>query len=120
MGAGGPDGFTDHSFDAIQKAANDRNASQLALGEPPLGLPADFPGLRNVFRQGDPNAPSAPSPVDFYSPDTFNYTVLNVAADGNLTVETWGIPSYQQNKFPQSAIDPTLILSFQIEVPGNR
>ena len=120
IGAGGPDGFTDHSFTAVQKAANDRNAGQLALGEPQLGLPADFPGLRNVFRQGDPNAASSPSPVDFYSPDTFNYTVLNVAADGRLTVETWGIPSYQQNIYPQSVIDPTLILSFQIEVPGNR
>jgi phosphodiesterase/alkaline phosphatase D-like protein len=120
IGAGGPDGFTDHSFTAVQKAANDRNASQLALGEPQLGLPADFPGLRNVFRQGDPNAASTPSPVDFYSPDTFNYTVLNVAADGRLTVETWGIPSYQQNTYPQSVIDPSLILSFQIEVSGNR
>ncbi len=120
IGAGGPDGFTDHSFTAIQKAATDRNASQLALGEPQLGLPADFPGLRNVFRQRDPNAASTPSPVDFYSPDTFNYTVLNVAADGTLTVETWGISSYEQNTFPQSVIDPTLILSFQIEVLGNR
>jgi alkaline phosphatase D len=120
IGAGGPDGFTGHSFTAVQKAANDRNASQLALGEPQLGLPADFPGLRNVFRQGDPNAASTPSPVDFYSPDTFNYTVLNVAADGTLTVETWGIPSYEQNTYPQSVIDPTLILSFQIEVLGNR
>jgi phosphodiesterase/alkaline phosphatase D-like protein len=120
IGAGGPDGFTDHSFTAVQKAANDRNAGQLALGEPQLGLPADFPGLRNVFRQGDPNAASSPSPVDFYSPDTFNYTVLNVAADGRLTVETWGIPSYQQNTYPQNVIDPTLILSFQIELLGNR
>jgi len=105
---------------AVQKAANDRNASQLALGEPQLGLPADFPGLRNVFRQGDPNAANSPSPVDFYSPDTFNYIVLNVSADGRLTVETWGIPSYQQNTYPQSVIDPSLILSFQIEVSGNR
>src|SRR3981189_3416724 len=56
------------------------HSPQLARGEPQLGLPADFPGLRNVFRQGDPNAASSPSPVDFYSPDTFNYTVLNVAA----------------------------------------
>jgi hypothetical protein len=31
-----------------------------------------------------------------------------------------GIPSYQQNIFPQGAIDPILILSFQIEVSGNR
>ena len=29
-------------------------------------------------------------------------------------VETWGIPSDQENTFPQSAATPTLILSFQI------
>jgi alkaline phosphatase D len=117
IGAGGPDQFTDHSFTAIQKAANERNTSQLEQGEPQLGLPADFPGLRNVFRQGDPNAATSPSPVDFYSPDTFNYTVLTVAADGGLTVETWGIPSYQQNTFPQNAREPIRILSFEISVP---
>jgi hypothetical protein len=61
-----------------------------------------------------------PSPVDFYSPDTFNYTVLTVAADGNLTVETWGIPSYPENTFPQSTAAPSLILSFQIGSPDGQ
>jgi len=42
----------------------------------------NFPGLRNVSRQDDPNAASSPSPVDFFSPDTFNYTILDVAEDG--------------------------------------
>jgi alkaline phosphatase D len=114
IGAAGPDGFTDHSFATIQRAADERNASQLKLGEPQLGLPADFPGLRNVSRQGDPNAASSPSPVDFYSPDTFNYTIVDVAEDGTLTVTTWGTPSYQQNTFPQEAIGASPILSFQI------
>ena len=114
IGGGGPDKFTDHSFAAIQKAAVDRNLSQLEQGEPQLGLPADFPGLRSVFRQGDPNAAASPSPVDFFSPDTFNYTILTVAADGGLTIETWGIPSYQENIFPQNAAEAMLILRFQI------
>jgi hypothetical protein len=117
IGAGGPDGFIDHSFAAIQMAANERNDRQLAQGQPPLGLPAAFPGLHDVFRLGDPNAAAAPSPVDFYSPETFNYTILTVAADGELTVETWGIPSYQENTFPQSTAAPTFILSFQIGLP---
>src|SRR5436189_6474521 len=65
IGAGGPDGFTDHSFATIQTAADDRNASQVALGEPGLGLPPSVPGLRNVIPQGDPNAAASPSPVDF-------------------------------------------------------
>ena len=80
----------------------------------PTALPYFLAGLRKVFREGDPNASTSPSPVDFYSPDTFNYTILNVAEDGALTVETWGIPSYQQNTFPQSTIDPTPVFSFQI------
>jgi alkaline phosphatase D len=104
IGAGGPDKFTDDSFAAIERTANERNAGQLALKEPQLGLPVDFPGLRNVFQQGDPNAAASPSPVDFYSPDTFNYTILIVAADGGLTVETWGIASYQENTFRRTQL----------------
>ena len=114
IGAGGPDGLTDHSFATIQTAADERNASQIALKEPALGLPAGFPGLRNVFRQGDPNAAASPSPVDFSSPDTFNYTIVEAAEDGTLTVTNWGIPSYRQNTFPQDAIEATPILGFQI------
>jgi alkaline phosphatase D len=114
IGGGGPDQFTEHSFAVLQRAAADRNASQLERGEPQLGLPADFPGLRNVFRVGDPNASASPSAVDFFSPDTFNYTILSVAADGALMVETWGIPSYQPNLFPQNPTEATLILRFQI------
>jgi len=114
IGAGGPDKFTDHSFAAVQVAANRANERQVSQGEPPLGLPATFPGLHGLRRQYDPDAAASPSPVDFSSPDTFNYTVLTVAADRNLTVETWGIPSYPENTFPQSAVAPALILGFQI------
>jgi hypothetical protein len=114
IGAGGPDKFADHSFVAIQIAANRANERQVSQGQPPLGLPASFPGLHGIFRQGDPDAAAAPSPVDFFSPDTFNYTVLTVATDGNLTIETWGIPSYPENTFPQSEAAPSPILGFQI------
>jgi phosphodiesterase/alkaline phosphatase D-like protein len=114
IGGGGPDKFADHSFAAIQIAANRANERQVSQGQPPLGLPANFPGLHGVFRQGDPDAAATPSPVDFNSPDTFNYTVLTLAADGNLTVETWGIPSYAENTFPQTAVAVTSILGFQI------
>ena len=114
IGAGGPDKFPDHSFAVIQIAANRANERQVSQGQPPLGLPANFPGLHGVFRQWDPGAAATPSPVDFHSPDTFNYTVLTVAADGGLTVETWGIPSYPENTFPQSSASPALILGFQI------
>src|SRR4029077_15518540 len=114
IGASGPDGVTDHSFATIQMASAQRNAVQIALKEPALGLPANFPGLRNVFRQGDPNAAASPSPVDFSSPGAFNYMVIDVAEDGTLTVAAWGIPSYRQNTFPQDAIEATPVLGFQI------
>ena len=114
IGGGGPDAYTDHSFETIRTAADARNASQIAAGEPPLGLPADFPGLRNVFRQSDPAASTSPSPVDFMSPDTFNYVTLEVATDRSLTIECWGVPSYQQNTFPQDPVEVTKIFSFQI------
>src|SRR5207237_8033666 len=68
-GAGGPDKFADHSLAAIQIAANRANERQVSRGQPPLGLPASLPGLHAVFREGDPDAATTPSPVDFYSPD---------------------------------------------------
>src|SRR5438132_13631529 len=102
-------------------ATEHRDAVQLALKEPALGLPATFPGLRNGFRQGDPNAASSPSPVDFSSPDTFNYVIVEVAEDATLTVTAWGIPSYQQNTFSQDAIEATPILgNYAFDVPTRR
>ena len=77
-------------------------------------MPANLPGLRNVFRQDDPKPASPPSPVDFLSPDTFNYTIVDVAEDSTLTATTWGIPFYQQNTFPQGVIEASPIFSFQI------
>ncbi|MFL5252254.1 MAG: PEP-CTERM sorting domain-containing protein [Rhodopila sp.] len=56
------------------------------------------------------------SSVDFFSPDTFNYSLLDVSADGSsLSVDVWGIPSYQQNTFPTTGLSPTNILGFTIQ-----
>ena len=52
-------------------------------------------------------APTADQKVDIkfgFSGDT----------DSRLTVEAWGIPSYQQNTFPQDATDAVRLFSFQI------
>ena len=38
-----------------------------------------------------PDADALRQPVDFYSPDTFNYATLDVNADGTLTVSIFGI-----------------------------
>ena len=70
----------------------DNNPDLLARGDPAIGL-AGFNRLTNVFRAGDPDA------------------------GGNLTVDTWDIPSYPQNTFPQPGGTPQLIMSFEIAVP---
>src|SRR5262249_51030223 len=54
---------------------------------------------------------------DFYSPDTFNYAMLNISADGStFSVGVKGINSYAVNTFPQPGSGNAVrdILSFQI------
>jgi alkaline phosphatase D len=56
--------------------------------------------LQDVRRLGDPQADRVRQPADFYSPDTFNYNVLDVSDDGKtLTVTSYGINSTVQNGF---------------------
>ncbi|GAC1339636.1 MAG: hypothetical protein NVSMB18_08210 [Acetobacteraceae bacterium] len=122
IGAGGPDGVTDHSLANIQALLNNpatpviNNPDLIAHGDPAVGL-VGFQGLSNVYRAGDPNAASNPSSVDFYAPDKFGYTTLAFDPYGDLRVESWGIDSYQQNTFPGSTAAPSLIMAFSIEVP---
>ena len=117
LGAGGPDAITDHSFANIQSIADSFASQQQKLGIDPIGLDPAFPGLANVYRDGDPDADVLRQPVDFYSPDTFNYASLNVSPDGGtLTVSVYGINSFAANTFPEpDQVDPErLILSFDI------
>lgn len=117
IGAEGPDAITNHGFHHIKTLADDRAAKEIANGLDPIGLDPAFPGLHDVYREGDPDADSLRQPVDFYSPDTFNYATLDVSADGsNLTVSAFGINSYPANTFPEpDQIGPErLILSFQV------
>jgi len=119
IGATGPDQATDHSFANVQTLAQNFAVQQTARGIDPIGLDPSFPGLKNVSREGDPTAGASPKPVDFFSPDTFNYARLNVSADGStLTVTINGINSYAVNTFPQpSTSNPDRqILQFQIAV----
>jgi hypothetical protein len=117
IGATGPDAVTNHSFANIQSLANALVASQTAAGVDPIGLDASFPGLKNVWREGDATADATRTGFDFYSPDTFNYATLNVSADGStLSVGLKGINSYAVNTFPQPGPGNAVrdILSFQI------
>jgi phosphodiesterase/alkaline phosphatase D-like protein len=117
IGATGPDTITDHSFATIQALAQSFAGQQSAAGIDPIGLDANFPGLKNVSREGDATAGTSPKPFDFYSPDTFNYAALNLSADGStLTVTVDGINSYKTNSFPQPADAGPVrqILQFQV------
>jgi phosphodiesterase/alkaline phosphatase D-like protein len=97
LGATGPDGITNHTFAMAQQLANSIVAAQSADGVEPLGL-IGYPGLHDLVREGDPTAGLMPQPVDFYSPDTFNFTVLDVTADGKqLMVSSIAMDSTAQN-----------------------
>jgi len=118
IGAIGPDRYTDHGFAAAKTAADQLVAGEREAGIEPVGLPATIPDLKQVFREGDPDADSLRQPVDFYSPDTFNYVTLEISADGkSLAVDTWGIDSYPPNSFPEPSqvAMPRRILGFRVD-----
>jgi phosphodiesterase/alkaline phosphatase D-like protein len=117
IAAGGPDVITDHSFNNIKKLADTLAAKEVAGGLNPIGLDKNFMGLNNVRREGDPLADVNREAVDFYSPDTFNYTTFDISADGKtLSVNVQGINSFAANTFPEpSAANPIRsILSFNL------
>jgi len=118
LGAEGPDLITDHSFANLKSLADSLVNKQKALGIEPIGLDPKFPGLKHVFRESDPQANTLRQPIDFYSPDTFNYVTLDISADGKtLSVNTYGINSYPINTFlePEQVGNIRHILGFQIQ-----
>lgn len=118
LGATGPDLISNHSFTLVKKLADSIANAQIAASLQPIGL-AGYHGLQNVTRLGDPQADKLRQPADFYSPDTFNYNVFDVSADGKtLTVTSYGIHSTIQNGFLE--YDPVNnpeqeLFSFQIK-----
>ena len=119
LGATGPDLITIHDFATMAKPLADSIANaQTAAGVDPIGLATNYPGLHNVARLGDPQADSLRQPVDFYSPDTFNYNKFDVTPDGKtLTITSYGINSTAQNSFPEYSATTNAeqqIFSFQV------
>src|SRR5262249_46373857 len=117
LGATGPDLITNHTFAMAQQYANSIVAAQQAAGIEPVGL-SGYPGLHDLVRDGDPTARTAPQAVDFYNPDTFNFTVLDVSADGKtLTVKSIGMDATEQNAGIEYANGPQArtIFSFQVD-----
>ncbi len=118
IGASGPDFITDHSFSYLKNIADSIAQKQTNAGVNPIGLDPKFPGLRNVVREGDPNADKLRQPIDFYSPNTFNYAILDISADGKtLSVDVQGINSSPKGTFPEpSTVNPVRsILRFKID-----
>lgn len=118
LGAFGPGLIKDNSFTNIKSLADGIVTQQKNKGVDPLGLDPNFPGLKNVFREGDPQADQLRQPVDFYSPDTFNYVTLDISGEGRtLSVNTYGINAYPANSFPEPSQvgDPRRILGFDVE-----
>jgi phosphodiesterase/alkaline phosphatase D-like protein len=117
LGATGPDLITNHTFAMAQQYANSIAAAQEAAGIEPLGL-IGYPGLHDLYRDGDPTAATNPQPVDFYSPDTFNFVVLDINKNGKtLTVTSIGMNSTAQNAGIEYADGPKArtILSFKVD-----
>jgi len=117
LGATGPDAITNHSFSNIKAIADSVAAAELAASIDPIGL-QNYPGLHDLVREGDPTAGTNPQPVDFYSPDSFNFTVLDVSPNGKtLTVSSVGMNSTAQNAGTEYANGPQArtIFSFQID-----
>lgn len=118
LGAGGPDTITDHSFSNLKTLADTLVKKETEAGVNPIGLDPNFPGLKNVVREGDPAANNLRQPIDFFSPDTFNYSIFDVSADGKtLNVDVQGINSYAKDTFPEPSAANSVrsILSFSVD-----
>src|SRR5262249_13854327 len=117
-GATGPETITDHSVANIKAIADSLANAQTAAGIDPVGLNS-YPGLHNLFRDGDPTAGTSPQAFDFYSPDTFNFTVLDVSPSGKtLTVKSVGMNSTAQNAALEYANGPQARTIFSFDVDG--
>ncbi|KEF41705.1 MAG: hypothetical protein ER33_10100 [Cyanobium sp. CACIAM 14] len=120
LGATGPDAITNHSFANIKAIADSLANAQISAGIDPIGL-ENYPGLKSLVREGDPTAASSPQPVDFYSPDTFNFAILDVSADGQtLSVKSVGMNSTVQNAGIEYGNGPQARTIFSFDIAANQ
>jgi len=120
LGATGPDLFLNHAYVSIKGAANLIANAEIAAGVDPIGLAANYPGLHDVMRDKGSGLVAEPTvePATFYSPDTFNFTVFDVSADGRtLTVTSAGMNATAQNAATEYSAGPQArsIFSFQLD-----
>jgi phosphodiesterase/alkaline phosphatase D-like protein len=125
IGATGPDTVTNHSFSNLQTLASNLANTQIAAKVNPIGLDPTTTPFKNLKRDKDGTLTAvtltgnfATDAVNFYSPDTFNYTIFDISPDGKtLNVNVQGINSYVKNTFPEpSTTGPVRdILSFSLD-----
>jgi hypothetical protein len=126
IGATGPNLVTNHSFSNLLSLSaastalltSENNSLNGGQAGTQLGL-KDFGGrVINVKRDqnGVLMAGSAADAVNFFSPDTFGYTNLDVDADGTLHVSLLGIDSFAVNAYlqPETTGAPRVIFSFDV------
>jgi len=122
LGATGPDLIQNHTYALAKKLADSIANAQAAAGIDSIGL-VGYPGLHDIVREGDTTANVSPQPVDFYSPDTFNYNQFDISADGKtLTITSYGINSTLQNGFTEyDAVNnpERSIFSFQVDAASD-
>ena len=121
LGATGPDLFVNHGYASLQGAANLIASAQSAAGIDPIGLAANYPGLHDVMRDKGSGlvAETTIEPATFYSPDTFNFTLLDVSTDGKtLTVSSVGMNSTAQNTATEYSAGPQARTIFSFQVDG--
>ena len=123
MGAVGPDSAPfsvskplKDDFAEVVKQTNETNAELNSFQQPILGL-VGYPGLSGVTRLFDDAAATSPTPIDFYTPDTFGYTTLDWDAMGLLTVRFWGIKAYAAETYPKPYSKARKIIEFSVS-PG--
>ena len=107
LGAGRPSAWVKDrkTKNDIVTAANKWSSELTNAGYNPIGLTASTPGFVSVRREklGDYTAnPANPQPIDFWSPDTFNYAVMDMNASGQLNVALRGIDGLDKLTWPQN------------------
>jgi len=120
IGASRPGGFVNAiktAKDGLTGIAANYAAEFNNSGLLPIGLGKDFPGLTSLTRHGIAGYSADvknPKLIDFWTPNSFNYGVIDVDSTGKLKASLRGIPPTDKNAFPASAPAVEDLLSFSI------
>ena len=100
LGAGRPSTFADSSVvPDLAPLAQQYHDNFIAAGLNPIGLEQGLFPLKSLNRQqvnGYSSTPERPSLLDFWSPESFNYSMVEISANGDLSVSVRGIPGYER------------------------